>query len=224
MFSVVGDVSVCASVVETDPDEPMDPRRESIRTLDEDSGRAAKDPDVWSGLRGISILTAEVESERVAWKATEPEVCKGLRGTMLLAEGVESERAACEGTEPDVCKGLRGTILLAEGVESERVCEGVDPEVRRGLRVESRASFDCSSNYSSCCRAVGGAPHFYCVPCNSRIVCANSSTPRKNRSQRGSSRKGSSAGFTAAVANTPNPTSRARSSSANPRSKSPSAP
>lgn len=142
MFSAVGEVSVCANVVATDPDEPMDPRRESIRTLDEESGRAATDPDVWNGLRGTSVLTAGVEFERVACEGTEPEVCKGLRGTMLSAEGVESERAACEGTEPEVCKGLRGTILLADAVESERVCDGVDPEVRRGLRVESRVSFD----------------------------------------------------------------------------------
>ena len=141
MFSAVGDVSACANVVATDPDEPMDPRRESMRTRDEESGRAATDPDVWNGLRGISVLTAGLEFERVVCEGTEPEVCKGLRGTMLSAEGVESERGACEGTEPEVCKGLRGTILLA-AVESERVCEGVDPEVRRGLRVESRVSFD----------------------------------------------------------------------------------
>lgn len=116
MFSAVDDDSVGNNVGATDPDEPMDPRRESMRTLDEESGRAATDPDVWNGLRGIPVLTA----------------------------GVEFERAACEGTEPEVYKGLRGTMLLADGVESERgLWKGVDPEVRRGLRVESRVSFDC---------------------------------------------------------------------------------
>lgn len=103
-----------ADVVGTDPDEPIDPRRESIRTLDEESGRAAKDPEVWRGLRGTSVLTAAVESERGGWEGTDPEVCKGLRGT-LLAEGEESERGTWEETEP---------------------------EVRRGLRVESRPSLD----------------------------------------------------------------------------------
>jgi hypothetical protein len=112
----VGDESVCANVVATDPEEPMDPRRESIRILDEESGRAAKEPEVCRGLRGISVVTEGVESERVAWEGTEPEVCRGLRGISVLTEGVESERVACEGT---------------------------DPEVRRGLRVESRLSLNC---------------------------------------------------------------------------------
>src|SRR5579862_1355193 len=143
-FSAVGNESACANIVATAPDEPVDPRRESIRTLDEDSGRAAKELEVCRGLRGISALTAGVESERGAWEGTELDVCKGPRGTTLLAEGVESERGAWEGTEPDVCSGLRGTMLLAEGVESERVAwEETESEVRRGLRVESRLSSDC---------------------------------------------------------------------------------
>jgi hypothetical protein len=64
----------------------------------------------------------------------------------------------------------------------------------------------------------------YSPPGISLIISARASMLRSNGIHRGSERKGSSAGFTAAVASTAKPESRARSSSAKPLSSSPKAP
>ena len=178
----------------------------------------ATDPEVCMGLRHWSGLPADESGGRAGCRATDPEVCSGLRHASDLADDASGVRPDWEGTDPEVCKGLRQASFLGldESISAPMVNLLIDTNRHQSNNHRNKPSPSSPRR--------GANPCHYPIPGNSLIASASDSILRRNGTQRGSEWKGSSTGFTAAVARNAKPESRARSSSANPRSSSPNTP